>query len=76
MIFHYLFFHIDSGTGNFIKDKKLYAGFNLVITEYTTGNNYFLDNIKLVIENMVKYSPEQRTTLAHVKDILQRLLIE
>lgn len=69
MIFHFLFFRIDSGEGNFIRDKRIYAGFNLIITEYAIGSNYFLDKVKEIIEEMVKYKPESRTTLAHVKDI-------
>ncbi|EAR89171.1 kinase domain protein (macronuclear) [Tetrahymena thermophila SB210] len=76
MIFHYLFFRIDSGEGNFCRDKRVYAGFNLIITEYAIGSNYFLDKIKELIEDMVKSNPDQRATLSHVKDLLQKLYIE
>ncbi|KAL4468823.1 hypothetical protein ABPG74_005326 [Tetrahymena malaccensis] len=76
MIFHYLFFRIDSGEGNFCRDKRVYTGFNLIITEYAIGSNYFLDKIKELIEDMVKSNPDQRATLSHVKDLLQKLYIE
>ncbi|KAL4500685.1 hypothetical protein ABPG72_003109 [Tetrahymena utriculariae] len=76
MILHYLFFRIDSGEGNFCRDKRIYSGFNLIITEYAIGSNYFLDKIKELIEDMVKSNPDQRATLSHVKDLLQKLYIE
>lgn len=69
MIFHYFFFGIDSGEGNFVRDKRIYDGFNLIITEYAIGSNYFLDKIKEIIEEMTKSNPEKRAAFSHVKDV-------
>ncbi len=76
MVFHYLFFNIDSAEGNFCRDKKIYEGFNLIITEYVVGSNYFLDKIKELVENMVKFQPLERINLSTLKDKMQRIYME
>lgn len=43
-----------------MRDKRVYDGFNLVISEYNSGTNYFLDKVKEEIESMVHFTPENR----------------
>ena len=58
MVLQLLFFHVDASIESFVRDKRVYEGFNLIITDYITGTNYFLDKAKEAIESMVKYIPE------------------
>lgn len=76
MILHYLFFGIDSGILNFCRDKRVYEGFDLIITEYVIGSDYFLDKVKELIESMVKFNPQQRESLEKIKNSFQVLFVE
>ena len=63
MILYYIFFEIDGKNYKLCKDKKLYEGSDVVVSEHKEGSSMILDRVKQIIEYSCKYDYRKRISL-------------